>query len=445
MKKMSKARVSKSLILISTVLALCTPLAQGMNVYAANQPSVIQIEKPEGWKQKGTKISISVDGSSVSDSFQLGKIEAKVGAEGNWEDVTNIKYVTLTKNSTVYVKVTDGEGNVYEQNRSIKCFDDEKPTLAASLTNGVLTIQGNDTISGIASVNVNGTTYTDLNEGQLKIQLTQSDFKTKKITMTATDSAGNTSATYSLQNPYYGWNSNKGNSSDKQESDNSLSTTTDVSTGTTESEQTAPLPQNTTASEPTSATGSVTEKVDTAIESTGETVDTVNQTGTKEGKSFYTITTKSGKTFYLIIDNTKSDNNVYLLTEVSEQDLMNFTMSDTVTLPDSDTVYATVDEEKEETPEETTADKEKETEVVMPEDNKSSVGTYIIIGIVALAVLGGGYYFKVYKPKHEFDDEDEEYEDEYADGFEKEEPEYDQSESDEEEMMEDDDIPEEDE
>ena len=35
--------------------------------------------------------------------------------------------------------------------------------------------------------------------------------------------------------------------------------------------------------------------------------------------------TKSGKIFYLIIDNSKSQDNVYFLTEVSEKDLMNFT------------------------------------------------------------------------------------------------------------------------
>ena len=41
-----------------------------------------------------------------------------------------------------------------------------------------------------------------------------------------------------------------------------------------------------------------------------------------------------------IIDNSKSQDNVYFLTEVSEKDLMNFTLSDSVTLPEVDTVYA---------------------------------------------------------------------------------------------------------
>lgn len=93
----------------------------------------------------------------------------------------------------MYVRVTDGDGKVYEQNRSIKCYDTEKPTLSASLTDGVLTIQGNDTVSGITAVTVNGTTYTDLKDGMLRVQLTQKDFTTKQIEITVTDGAGNTS------------------------------------------------------------------------------------------------------------------------------------------------------------------------------------------------------------------------------------------------------------
>ena len=72
----------------------------------------------------------------------------------------------------------------------------------------------------------------------------------------------------------------------------------------------------------------------------GETADSVTKTATEGTKEFYTISTKSGKIFYLIIDNSKSQDNVYFLTEVSEKDLMNFTLSDSVTLPEVDTVYA---------------------------------------------------------------------------------------------------------
>ena len=44
--------------------------------------------------------------------------------------------------------------------------------------------------------------------------------------------------------------------------------------------------------------------------------------------------------------------------------------------------------------------------------DKSLAGTYLLIGLVAVGAAAGGYYLKVYKPKHEYDDEDEMEEDE---------------------------------
>ena len=190
-----------------------------------------------------------------------------------------------------------------------------------------------------------------------------------------------------------------------------MTTTTNAETGTAEA-TTSPLPQDAQASQPTDAKGTVDERTVTGIEEQlsqeGETAETVTKTGTEDTKEIYTISTKSGKIFYLIVDNTKAQDNVYFLTEVSEKDLMNFTLSDSVTLPEVDTVYA---EPEKQTEEETstepteTPDKEEE-EVQMPEE-KSSVGTYLLIGIIVVGVAGAGWYFKVYKPKHEYDDDDE--------------------------------------
>ena len=105
---------------------------------------------------------------------------------------------------------------------------------------------------------------------------------------------------------------------------------------------------------------------------------------------------------------------MYFLTEVSEKDLMNFTLSDSVTLPEVDTVYAEPEKKAEEEKPETTESSEKdkvEDDIQMPED-KSPFGTYLLIALVAVGATAGGYYFKVYKPKHEYDDEDEMEEDE---------------------------------
>lgn len=77
----------------------------------------------------------------MGEGFKVAKIEAKAGKDGSWQDVTESRSITINGNQTVYVRVTDAEGTVYEQNRSIRCYDTEKPTLSASLTDGVLTIR----------------------------------------------------------------------------------------------------------------------------------------------------------------------------------------------------------------------------------------------------------------------------------------------------------------
>ena len=326
------------------------------------------------------------------------------------------------------MRATDSEGNVYEQNRSIKCYDSEKPTLAASLTDGVLTIQGKDTISGIAAITVNGTEYRDLTDGTLKIQLTQKDFTTKKIEITATDMAGNTSDKYSLQNPYYEWAVKQAIAQSADASGNNTTTTTPTGE---EQQVTSPLPQDAKPSEPTTSTGTVEDRTVTGIEQElaeqNETVDKISSTTTAAGKEFYTISTKSGKVFYLIIDNEQSQDNVYFLTEVDEQDLMNFSLSDTVTLPDVDTVYATVDGEDDQTetpaPEEGSTEESEapeEAEVQEPEKT-SNLGSYLLIGLIAAGVGAGAWYMKIYKPKHEFDDDDEyeEFEDDDNETYEK--------------------------
>lgn len=291
----TKSRVKKSLLAATTFLCLTTPLLQTQTAYAAeNTTPAITIEKPDGWKQGETTIAVTVDASHMPEGFSIAKIEAKAGKDGSWQDVTGSGSITITGNQTVYVRVTDGEGKVYEQNRSIKCYDTEKPTLSASLTDGVLTIQGNDTVSGITAVTVNGTTYTDLKDGMLRVQLTQKDFTTKQIEITVTDGAGNTSEKYVLQNPYYEW-AKKQAEKQKSSSDSNgaMATTTSADAMGTEKTTTSPLPQDAQASEPTDAKGTVDDRTVTGIEKQlnkeGETAESVTKTATEGTKEFYTI------------------------------------------------------------------------------------------------------------------------------------------------------------
>lgn len=116
-----------------------------------------------------------------------------------------------------------------------------------------------------------------------------------------------------------------------------------------------------------------------------------------DARQFITFKTKSGKTFHLIINHDEEGQNVMLLTEVSEDDLLNMV-------------------EKKEKPKEEV----KKIEEPVPVEEIKGGGSYIFLGIIVLAVVGAGYYFKIYKKKQEDDaEEDEEY-DEFEDEYERE-------------------------
>lgn len=103
-----------------------------------------------------------------------------------------------------------------------------------------------------------------------------------------------------------------------------------------------------------------------------------------DARQFITFQTKNGKTFYLIINHDEDSENVMLLTEVSEDDLLNMV-------------------EKKEAPKQEVVKEEPVKEELKPEkkDEKSNLGTYIILLLVVGGALGAGYYFKVVKKKED--------------------------------------------
>lgn len=113
-----------------------------------------------------------------------------------------------------------------------------------------------------------------------------------------------------------------------------------------------------------------------------------------DARQFVTFTTKTGKTFHLIINHDKENDNVMLLTEVSEDDLLNMVEKKT----------AQKQEVVKETP-------KKEEPLPVKKEEESSAGTYLIVVLVVVAALGAGYYFKVVKNKENKELEDMEEED----------------------------------
>ena len=139
---------------------------------------------------------------------------------------------------------------------------------------------------------------------------------------------------------------------------------------------------------PGEARATVTEDVDNAnnaypIHHGNETE--ANDQFSADARQFISFKTRSGKVFHLIINHDEQDQNVMLLTEVSEDDLLNMV------------------EQKESKPEITKEEPEKEEskEEQKPKtmEENGSMGSYILLIFVVVLVMAVAYYFKDVKKK----------------------------------------------
>ena len=405
---------------------------------------VIHINSPGGWYNEKAAVTFSVSDTAHTGNFEVVQIQAKVGQNGSWTDVTEDKKLEISENCTVYVQVTDQKGNTYERSRAVRCFDTTKPTLNAAVSDGLLSVQVHDTDSGAKAVYVNGYEFTELTNGTLNIRLQQFDAGYEYFTISAMDNAGNMSEVYKTKNPYY-----------KDPADES------------DENPAKQLPASAEATKPGNATATVTEH--TRTDSDGNTISQTPEEQKKEefakadaaekaesggaekeqseqGKEFYTIQTASDKVFYLIIDRDGEEEMVYFLTEITENDLLNATSDNSETLPKNSAALESAIPTEEgalpnnngEMPEDTQQVEETEdvedtedvegTEETEPEEKAAEpnpVISYILMGALAIAFIGGAYYFKVVRKKKEdfIEDEDEDEEDEEELENEDEEPE----------------------
>lgn len=390
---------------------------------------VIRISSPDGWYNDRATVTFSVSDTAHTGNFEAAQMQAKVGQNGSWTDVTEDRELDISENCTVYVQVTDQKGNTYEKNRAIRCFDTTKPTLNAAVSDGLLSVQVHDTDSGAKAVYVNGYEFTDLTNGTLNIRLQQFDAGYEYFTISAMDNAGNMSEVYKTKNPYY--------KDPEDESDENPA------------EQ---LPVSAEATSPGSATGAVTEHTVTdgngnivsqtspadqkkqafAEADAAEAAERAEDGGQSEqGKEFYTIQTASDKVFYLIIDRDGEEEQVYFLTEITENDLLNVTSDNSETLPKNSAALesaiptdesalpnnntepetATGDDVENMEDMESTEKAESEPDA---DEEPSPIISYILLGVLAAALIGGAYYFKVVRKKKEdfIEDEDEDEDDE---------------------------------
>lgn len=149
------------------------------------------------------------------------------------------------------------------------------------------------------------------------------------------------------------------------------------------------------ASIPTDGTGTVIE----------------NTTADSSSREFFTIKTAEGNVFYVVVDKTKTNDNVYLLTPVTEDSLKALAESavqknGTVTASGTPNLFGGQSGSSEATgatgatttgsgstaPTNTAKTQKAATAV--------SVGNIAFIILVAILVFGAAFYFKIYKPKH---------------------------------------------
>ena len=117
----------------------------------------------------------------------------------------------------------------------------------------------------------------------------------------------------------------------------------------------------------------------------GEVKDDITDDSTKE---FLTVTTKNNNTFYIVIDRSATSQNVYMLSQIDENDLSEFLVVLDETNNEDVDKEATIDPEK-------TA------------SAKTNMGAMATILILALGGVAAYYYFKIYKPKKEEDEDDQ--------------------------------------
>lgn len=148
------------------------------------------------------------------------------------------------------------------------------------------------------------------------------------------------------------------------------------------------------------------ESSDTAFSTPGnaQLEDDITEDSTKE---FLTITTKNNNTFYLVIDRSANTENVYMLSQIDENDLQEFLDSEGTTENSSNQPSIVLEETEKQTNEtvEETKPEEKGTEESKPSQNMAG-----LFGILLLAGAGAGayYYLKIRKKKEQEENDDSE-------------------------------------
>lgn len=398
----------------------------------------IDIVSPTGWKTKETAVEFVLTDQTGA-GFE--KVEVKIEKNGNWQDVTDsliqkgnmyFGQVEIAENSTIYVSVTGKDEKVHEKSRYIECFDRTAPTVRAGIAGKLLRVQAEDDLSGVAAIYVDGEKFTDLVNETLDIGLQELNSDVEEFAVQAVDRAGNQSRLVLVKNP------NDQEPKKEQPEEKEEQKKEECVSQTQTEKETCPERVKASDTKPSissNAAGSntsnqkdytVSATVPKQTEQREEIPLTPNGQATvvdhaseEDGKEFFTITTANNNVFYLIVDRQREEENVYFLNAVTETDLLSLAQAD-------EQLELIVEPEEEPTCSCTQKCEAGDVNTLCPvckENRKACVGTVpeeidpeqkesnagLILFVVLTLAVGGavGWYFKIYRPKQEFVEDDD--------------------------------------
>lgn len=413
--------MGKTLLKRMTAMLLCLTFGTGAllsmgTAYAADGDGIsAQILLPADWATQSTSVKICIDDGG---GIGFSSVQVKVG-DASWKDITNelerqenrcYAAVAIQGNSTVYVRVTGHDGQIYENSRYIECFDRTPPTVQGHISGNSLRVECSDDLSGVSEVSISGKSYIYPANGVLNVPLKDIGSGSAQIALLAIDRAGNTSQTVQIKNTSYQNSASKPAANTPAAS--SKPTTSKSDTEKKPSVSAVPVSDNPSAkNDPTKPL---------TPDGQGTVVDNVTD---EDSKEFFTIATQDDNTFYLVIDKQRDSKNVYLLDTVKKSDLLSMAEKDAEqpsqsAIPEPEPVCdckekcvaGEVDTDcpvctlslKDCTGKEPEPVNDKEIEP--KESEKGNIGTLILAAFVVLAVGGIGWYFKIFKPKKDLDD-----------------------------------------
>ena len=77
----------------------------------------ITFREAEGWQTDTATVKIQVEDTKNTGAFSIAKVEARLSENGGWSDITGNMEVSISSNCSVYVRVTDQNGNLITPNQ----------------------------------------------------------------------------------------------------------------------------------------------------------------------------------------------------------------------------------------------------------------------------------------------------------------------------------------